>query len=100
MSVSQFFDQIQQLENYEAKLMQTEPAESETFTVEFHVDSSSSCLKHLDYKISASRRDPNAVCIIVPDISSLLIDGLRDDDLAEFCGIDSEDLIYTNRGEL
>jgi hypothetical protein len=100
MSVSQFFDQIQQLENYEAKLMQTLPAESETFTVEFHVDSRSSCLENLDYKITASQHDPNAVCIIVEEVDEVLLCGLRDDDLAEFFGIESEDLIYTNRPKL
>lgn len=81
-------------------MTQTLPAETETFTVEFHVDSSSSCLENLDYKITASQHDPGAVCIIVEDVSEVLIDGLRDDELAEFFGIESEDLIYTNRGEL
>ena len=100
MSVSQFFDQIQQLENYEAKLMQTLPAESETFSVEFHVNSSSPCLKNLDYKITSSPHDPGAVCIIVPDVGSALVDNLQDDELAEFFGIESEGLIYTNRSEL
>ena len=100
MSVSQFFDQIQQLENYEAKLMQTLPADDETFIVKFHVNSSSPCLKNLDYKITASQHDPGAVCIIVPDVDSALIDSLRDDELAEFFGIESEGLIYTNRGKL
>lgn len=98
MSVDQFFQQLQDLQNYEAKMTQTLPAETETFTVEFHVDSSSSCLENLDYKISASRHDPGAVCIIVPDVNSVLIDSLRDDELAEFFGIDSEGLIYTDRG--
>lgn len=100
MSVAQFFQELQDLANYEAKLMQTLPAESETFTVEFHVDSSSSCLENLDYKITASRHDPGAVCIIVPDVDSALIDSMGDDELAVFFGIESEGLIYTNRGEL
>ena len=100
MSVSQFFDQMQQLEKYEAKLMQTLPADDKTFTVEFHVNSSSPCLENLDYKITASRHDPNAICVIVPDVDSVLIDSLRDDELAESFGIKSEGLIYTNRGEL
>jgi hypothetical protein len=100
MSVDQFFSQLQDLQNYEAKLMQTLPAEDETFNVEFHVDSRSSCLENLDYKISASQHDPGAVCIIVEEVSEALIDSLRDDELAEFFGIDSEGLIYTNRGEL
>ena len=38
--------------------------------------------------------------ITVPDVSEVLIDGLRDDELAEFFGIESEGLIYTNRGVL
>lgn len=100
MSNAQFFSQLQDLQNYEAKMTQTLPAENETFMVEFHVDSSSSCLEHLNYKISASQHDPGAVCIIVPNVDSTLIDRLRDDELAEFYGIDSEGLIYTNRGEL
>ena len=100
MSVDRFFSQLQDLQNYEAKLMQTLPAESETFSVEFHVNSSSPCLKNLDYKITASQHDPGAVCIIVPDVGSALVDNLQDDELAEFFGIESEGLIYTNRGEL
>lgn len=98
MSVSQFFDQMQQLENYEAKMTQTPPAENETFTVEFHVDSGSACLEDLNYEITASWQNPGAICIIVPDVDSVLIDSLRDDELAGFFGIDSEDLIYTDRG--
>lgn len=100
MSVSQFFQQLQDLQNYEAKQKQTLPADDETFTVEFHVDSSSSCLENLDYKITSSQHDPNAVCIIVEDVGEVLLCGLRDDDLAEFFGIESEDLIYTNRPKL
>lgn len=100
MSVSQFWQELQELQNYEAKQMQTLPAENETFTVEFHVDSKSSCLEHLDYKISASRHDPGAVCIIVEEVDSVLIDSMQDDELAEFFGIESEGLIYTNRGIL
>ena len=99
MSVSQFFSQLQDLQNYETKMTQTLPAESETFSVEFHVDSSSPCLKNLDYKITASQHDPGAVCIIVPDVDSALVDSLRDDELAESFGIESEGLIYTNRSE-
>jgi hypothetical protein len=38
--------------------------------------------------------------ITVPDVDSVLIDSLNDDELAEFFGIDSEGLIYTNRGVL
>jgi len=99
MSVSQFFQQLQDLQNYEAKQVQTLPADDETFTVEFHVDASTR-FEVPGAKVTASRHYPDAVCIIVPDLSSLLIDGLRDDELAEFCGIDSEGLIYTNRGQL
>lgn len=98
MSVDQFFQQLQDLQNYEAKMTQTLPAENETFTVEFHVDSKSSTFEDLDYKITASWHDPGAICIIVPDVDSVLIDSLRDDELAEFFGIESEDLIYTDRG--
>jgi len=100
MSVDQFFSQLQDLQNYEAKLMQTKPADDEIFEVEFHVDWKCPALEDLNYKIKSSTRQSDAVCIIVPDISSLLIDSLSDNDLAEFCGIDSEHLIYTNRGEL
>ena len=80
--------------------MQTLPADDETFTVEFHVDSGSPCLENLDYKITASREDSGAVVVIVPEVDSALIDSLHDDELAEFFGIDSEGLIYTNRGQL
>lgn len=100
MSVDQFFQQLQDLQNYEAKQVQTLPADNETYAVQFHIDSGSPCLENLDYKITASREDPGAVVVIVPDVDSALIDSLRDDELAEFFGIDSEGLIYTNRGEL
>lgn len=99
MSNAQFFQELQDLANYEAKQMQTLPADDEVFEVEFHVDASTR-FEVPDAKVTASQHDPKAVCIIVPGISSLLIDSLSDDDLAEFCGIDSEGLIYTNRGEL
>jgi len=100
MSNAQFFQQLQDLQNYEAKQVQTLPADDETFTVEFHVDSGSPCLENLDYKITASREDSGAVVVIVPEVDSALIDSLHDDELAEFFGIDSEGLIYTNRGQL
>lgn len=100
MSNAQFFQQLQDLQNYEAKQTQTLPADDETFTVQFHVDSGSPCLENLDYKITASREDSGAVVVIVPKVDSALIDSLHDDELAEFFGIDSETLIYTNRGEL
>ncbi len=100
MSTTQFFDQLIELQNYETKMTQTLPAENETFTVQFHIDSGSSCLENLDYKVTASREDPGAVVVIVPDVDSSLIDSLRDDELAEFFGIDSEGLIYTNRSQL
>lgn len=100
MSNEQFFQQLQDLQNYEAKMTQTLPADDETFTVEFHVESGSPGLEDLDYKVTASREDPGAVVVIVPKVDSTLIDSLRDDELAEFFGIDSEDLIYTNRSQL
>jgi len=100
MSVSQFFQQLQDLQNYEARKTQTLPADDETFTVEFHVDSGSPCLENLDYKITASREDSGAVVVIVPEVDSTLIVSLNDDELAEFFGIDSENLIYTDRGVL
>jgi hypothetical protein len=100
MSVSQFFQQLQDLQNYEARMTQTLPADDETFTVEFHVDSGSPCLENLDYKITASREDSGAVVVIVPEVDSTLIVSLNDDELAEFFGIDSENLIYTDRGVL
>jgi len=81
-------------------MTQTLPADDETFTVEFHVDSGSPCLENLDYKITASREDSGAVVVIVPEVDSTLIVSLNDDELAEFFGIDSENLIYTDRGVL
>ena len=100
MSVSQFFQELQDLAKYEAKQMQTLPADNETFTVEFHVDWECPALEDLNHKIKSSTRKSDAVCIIVEDVDSALIDSLQDDELAEFFGIDREHLIYTNRGEL
>ena len=99
MSNEQFFQQLQELQNYEAKMTQTTTADDETFTVEFHVDSAT-CLHDTEHKVTASQHDPNAICVIVKGVDSLLIDSLRDEELAEFYGIDSEGLIYTNRSQL
>ena len=99
MSNAQFFDQLIELQKWEDKMSQTPPADDETFTVEFHVDSSTR-LHDTEHKVTASQHDPGAICIIVKDVDSTLIDTLRDEELAEFYGIDSEGLIYTNRGIL
>lgn len=108
MSSTQFFDQLIELQKWEDKMAQTTPTDDETFTVEFHVDSGSNlndgCLDifyhDTEHKVTASQHDPNAICVIVKGVDSTLIDSLQDDELAEFFGIDSEGLIYTNRGEL
>lgn len=75
---------------------------AETFSVLFHIDSECVDVENLpdSYKVNASPEDPGAVCITVPDVDSKLIDSLRDDELAEFLGIESEGLIYTDRREL
>ena len=71
---------------------------NETFTVRFHVDSQySSFIEDCEYKIHASRHDPGAVEVIVPDVDEVLIESMSDDDLAEFFGLPSEGLVYTER---
>lgn len=71
---------------------------TETFTVVFHVDSEYvGEMEDLDYKVTASQDDPNAVAVIVPEVDETLIESLQDDELAEFFGIPSEGLIYTDR---
>lgn len=80
-------------------MSQTPPADDGTFTVYFHVDSAAR-LHDTEHKVMPSLADPNAVCVIVKGVDSTLIDSLRDEELAEFFGIDSEGLIYTNRGQL
>lgn len=74
---------------------------TETFTVVFHVDSEYvGEMEDLEYKVTASQDDPNAVAVIVPEVDETLIESLQDDELAEFFGIPSEGLIYTDRNVL
>ena len=70
---------------------------TETFTVKFHIDTE--CFNPEDMPYGFKVLGDETI-ITVPDVSEVLIDGLRDDELAEFFGIESEGLIYTNRGEL
>ena len=70
----------------------------ETFTILFTVDSDyAEELEDLDYKVEPSTEDPGAIVVIVPDADEVLLESLRDDELAEFFGIPSEGLIYTDR---
>lgn len=74
---------------------------TETFTVVFHVDSEYVLdMEDLDYKITSSQEDPGAVAVVVPEVDETLIESLQDDELAEFFGIPSEGLIYTDRNVL
>jgi hypothetical protein len=76
----------------------TLPLKIMTYTVVFHVDSEYfSEVEDLDFKITSSQEDPGAVAIIVPDVDEMLIESMQDDELAEFLGIPSEGLIYTDR---
>ena len=101
MSNAQFFQQLQDLANYEAKKTQTLPAENETsnetFTVKFYIDSECFNPEHTTYphKITGDQ-----VIVTVPNVDETLIESLQDDELAEFFGLESEGLIYTNRGVL
>jgi hypothetical protein len=71
---------------------------TETFTVVFHVDSAYVLdMEDLDYKMHSSAEDPGAVAVIVPEVDEALIESLQDDELAEFFGIPSEGLVYTDR---
>jgi predicted ATP-grasp superfamily ATP-dependent carboligase len=74
---------------------------TETLTVIFHVDSAYvEDLEDLDFKVTASQEDPGAVAVIVAGVDEVLIESLQDDELAEFFGIPSEGLIYTDRNVL
>ena len=70
---------------------------TETFTVKFYIDSE--CFDPEDatypHKIAGDE-----VIVTVPNVDETLIESLQDDELAEFFGIESEGLIYTNRGIL
>lgn len=69
-----------------------------TYTVIFHVDSEYvGEMEDLEFKINSSQEDPGAVAVIVPEVDEVLIESLQDDELAEFFGIPSEGLIYTDR---
>ena len=71
---------------------------AETFTVLFTVDSDyTSELEDIEYKVQSSSEDPDAIVVIVPEVDEVLLVSLRDDELAEFFGIPSEGLIYTDR---
>ena len=71
---------------------------AETFTVLFTVDSDyTSELEDIEYKVQSSSEDPYAIVVIVPEVDEVLLESLRDDELAEFFGIPSEGLIYTDR---
>jgi hypothetical protein len=72
---------------------------SETFSVQFHVDTECVDVDDLpeNFRVNASREDPGAICITVPNVDATLIDSLGDDELAELFGIESEGLIYTDR---
>jgi len=68
------------------------------FTVIFHVDSVYvEDMEDLDFKITSSQEDSGAVAVIVPEVDEVLIESLQDDELAEFFGIPSEGLMYTER---
>ena len=77
--------------------MPTVTNKGETFTVEFTIDTE--CLSDdlSCYEIKQSPAIPDAVVVIVPDVSEWLIDTLSDEQLAHHCGIEIEGLIYTNR---
>ena len=70
---------------------------NETFTVKFHIDTECFDPENMLYgfKILGDQ-----TIITVPNVDETLIESLQDDELAEFFGIESEGLIYTNRGVL
>ena len=58
---------------------------AETFTVLFTVDSDyTSELEDIEYKVQSSSEDPDAIVVIVPEVDEVLLESLRDDELAEF----------------
>ena len=77
--------------------MQTKTNEGLTFVVEFTIDAECMYDDLSCYKVEKSPHDPDALIVIVPDVSEWLIDNLSDEQLAHHCGISIEGLIYTNR---
>ena len=69
----------------------------ETFPVIFYIDSE--CFDPEDTTYSY-RIEGDKVIVTVPNVDETLIESLQDDELAEFFGLESEGLIYTDRGEL
>ena len=69
----------------------------ETFTVKFHIDTECFDPENMPYGFKVLGDE---TIITVPNVDETLIESLRDDELAEFFGIESEGLIYTNRGVL
>ena len=78
-------------------MMPTVTNKGETFTVEFTVDAETVTDDLACYEMKQSPAIPDAIVVIVPDVSEWLIDTLSDERLAYHCGIDTEGLIYTNR---
>ena len=70
---------------------------TETFTVKFYIDSE--CFDPEDTTYSHEIVG-DEVIVTVPNVDETLIESLQDDELAEFFGLESEGLIYTNRGVL
>ena len=70
---------------------------NETFTVKFHIDTECFDPENMPYGFKVLGDE---TIITVPNVSEVLIDWLRDDELAEHFGIESEGLIYINRGVL
>ena len=68
-----------------------------TFVVEFTIDADCWSDDLACYKVEKSPHDPDALVVIVPDVSEWLVDTLSDEQLAHHCGISIEGLIYTNR---
>ena len=70
---------------------------NETFSVKFHIDTECFDPENMPYGFKVLG---DQTIITVPNVDETLIESLQDDELAEFFGIESEGLIYTNRGEL
>ena len=77
--------------------MPTVTNKSETFVVEFTLDAECVTDDLSCYEMKQSTAIPDAIVVIVPDVSQWLIDTLSDEQLAQHCGVNIEGLIYTNR---